>query len=145
MAVCDHASSNSHRGHGGSVPVRVSRVILANVIIALAFPALILSLACLSQCDTWAESNLLRVINQSCLCAMHAWHVAPPTLRPTKGLLFIMPAQQLCCLQPVGPVPARHHHSCTVQHCSWHGHRWIWGLGHSSWKLGVGWTAKNAY
>ena len=45
---------NSHHGHCCSVP---DRVFLTSVIIALAFPALIMSLTCHSQCDTQAESK----------------------------------------------------------------------------------------
>ena len=61
------------------------------------------------------NQSLFRVITRSWLCAMHAWHAAPPTPRPTKGLLFIMPAQRpatsSCKALPIC-------HCCSVLHSS---------------------------
>ena len=98
---------NSHHGHCSSVPVRV---FLARLIIALAFPALILSLACHTQCDTQTESKSLpsehrvRVITRSWLCAIqHAWHVWPsagsPTYFTTYKCAVIHYARSVACNQ----------------------------------------------
>ena len=73
---------------GHSVPVRVN---LASVIIALAFPALILSL---SLSDSSSESgpshHSVMVVRYACM----AWQCGPtgPTFQPTRLLLFTMTA-----------------------------------------------------
>ena len=99
MQTRGRISRRSHSELEHSVPVLV---ILASVIIALAFPALILSLS-LSQ----VPSRVL-VIILSWLCVLLAWlaRAAPqgPTLRPTRRLQFIMsaprPATSLCVASP---------------------------------------------
>ena len=100
-------SRRSHSELEHSVPVLV---ILASVIIALAFPALILSLS-LSQVPS--PSRVL-VIVRSWLCVLLAWlaRAAPqgPTLQPTNRLQFITSAtachQSLCGIA-TGVLPNR--------------------------------------
>ena len=90
-----------------SVPVRV---ILASVIIALAFPALILSLS-LSLSDSSSESGpshhsvmVLRYAFMACQCG------------PTRAYFYDLPSgcSSLCPLRGLPPVPVWH------RHCSWY-------------------------
>ena len=96
---------NSYNGHCCGVPILV---FLASVIIALASSALILILACHSQCDTRAESKSVpspsyHSVMGVCYGCMAAWHVralaAQPTSRPTN-VLFVHYSRSVARMGP---------------------------------------------